>query len=52
MEKEKGLIPIISEIIEDVKKDICDDYCRYSIDESLDEEKLWDICIECPLSRI
>ena len=33
---------------EEVKKDICDNYCKYSGDEKAQEEK----CADCPLSRL
>ena len=41
----------ISEIIEEVKTDICDNYCKYP-NEIRDEDELYDICKKCPLVRL
>ena len=38
----------VADIIEEVKKDICDNYCKFSGDEKAMEEK----CADCPLSRL
>lgn len=41
----------ISEIIEEVKCEICDNYCKYP-NEIKDDEELYDICEKCPLGRL
>lgn len=38
----------VSDIIEDVKKEICQDYCKYAEDEKACEEK----CPDCPLTKL
>lgn len=46
----------ISEIIEQVKTEMCRDYCKYTdtYDEEAEECELCesDICANCPLSRL
>ena len=49
MEEKK--IQTIPQIIEEVKMEICDHYCKYT-NETKDEEKLYDICGKCPLGRL
>lgn len=39
----------VADIIEEVKKDICDNYCKYSEDDSEESEER---CANCPLSRL
>ena len=41
----------VSQIIEEVKEQICDDYCRYPR-ELLNEEDLTDTCTTCPMNRL
>lgn len=52
MERQKS----ISEILEEVKEQICEDYCRYPRDWDEIEEGMElidsDICINCPLGRL
>lgn len=50
-EKEKQEKQTISEIIEEVKCDICDNYCKYP-DVLDDEEVLTGTCEQCPLGRL
>lgn len=38
----------VADIIEEVKKDICENYCKYSGDEDAEKEK----CPDCPLGRL
>jgi hypothetical protein len=38
----------VADIIEEVKKKICDDYCKYAEDEKKCEE----MCPDCPLNRL
>lgn len=38
----------VADIIEEVKKDICDNYCKYSEDE----KKCDEMCPDCPLNRL
>ena len=49
MEEKK--IQTIPQIIEEVKIEICDNYCKYP-NEIKDDEELYDICGECPLGRL
>lgn len=44
----------IIEIIEEVKEDICDKYCKYPSMYTPDEweDKIDELCGECPLSRL
>lgn len=37
----------VADIIEEVKKDICDNYCKYSSEEDIEEK-----CPDCPLNRL
>lgn len=42
----------ISDILEEVKEQMCDKYCKYS-EQAKDEEELWnEICDKCPLNRL
>lgn len=41
----------ISEIVEEVKTEICDNYCKYP-DVLDDEEVLYGMCEQCPLGRL
>lgn len=40
----------IPEIIEEVKTEMCDNYCKYP--DILPEEVLWSECEKCPLGRL
>jgi hypothetical protein len=40
----------ISEIVEEVKTEICDNYCKYP--DVLPEDVLWSNCEKCPLGRL
>ena len=47
----------ISQIIEEVKEDMCSKYCKYPNEYKLEEHdgaELWDsdICKNCPLTRL
>lgn len=47
----------VSQIIEEVKNEICDKYCRYqTIYDADDEDELTEmmekICVNCPLDRL
>lgn len=44
----------VTEIIEEVKEQICDDYCRYPREREWDEEDLCEneVCAACPLNRL
>ena len=52
MERQKS----ISEILEEVKEQMCDDYCRYPRDWDEEGEGMEliysDICTNCPLNRL
>ena len=51
MDKEK--IKSVSEIIENVKTEMCDEYCKYPYQFSEDEQDaLYAICETCPLERL
>lgn len=47
MEQEKT----VSQVIEEVKEQMCDDYCRYP-KELLNKEDLLDMCTVCPLNKL
>lgn len=51
MSKKEDKKQTIPEIIEEVKIDICDNYCKYP-NEIKDDEELNDICEKCPLGRL
>lgn len=40
----------IAEIVEEVKCEMCDNYCKYP--DILPEEVLWSECEKCPLGRL
>lgn len=40
----------ISEILEEVIVEMCDEYCKYP--QLVSEEELYDVCAECPLNRL
>lgn len=45
--------PTISDIIEEVKTEICDNYCKYpDLFSAEEEEVLLGMCEECPLGRL
>jgi len=52
MERQKT----VPEIIEEIKIQICEDYCRYPREWDEEEEGMElidsDICINCPLGRL
>lgn len=41
----------VSQVIEEVKEQMCEDYCRYP-NELLNEEDLLDVCTVCPLNKL
>ena len=56
-EKAKAVSQItVSQIIEEVKIEICDNYCRYpkiyNINDDEYDAKMEEICVNCPLSRL
>lgn len=47
------LSTIVSETIEAVKRQICDDYCKYPAEYSGENEQmLEEQCEDCPLNRL
>ena len=46
----------VSDIIEEVKEEICQDYCKYPLiwDEEKEGKELTesDVCTSCPLNRL
>ena len=42
----------VTEIIEEVKEQMCDDYCRYPREQSMAEMAINDICENCPMNRL
>ena len=42
----------VAEIIEEVKEQMCDDYCRYPREQSEAEMAINDICENCPMNRL
>lgn len=52
-----GTYPTASELIEEVREDMCTHYCKYSdramqLIDSDDQEALDKLCGECPLNRL
>lgn len=43
-----------TQIIEQVKDDMCNHYCKYTDDSyaSLEQDEVYEKCEECPLNRI
>ena len=42
-----------TQIIEEVKAEICDKYCKYPESKDKDQDEIIDkICVNCPLGRI
>lgn len=57
METKEEKAKTVSQIIEEVKNEICDKYCRYqTIYDADDEDELTEmmekICVNCPLDRL
>ena len=53
MTKDKEKAKTVSEILEEVKANICDEYCRYPYQFGEDEQDDLDaICETCPLERL
>ncbi len=51
--RKEGLSTIVSETIEAVKRQICDDYCKYPAEYSGEyEQMLEEQCEDCPLNRL
>lgn len=50
MSKKEDKKQTISEIVEEVKTEICDNYCKYP--DVLPEDVLWSNCEKCPLGRL
>lgn len=47
-EKQKS----ISDLLEEAKEEMCDNYCKFS-EQAKDEEELWNtICDKCPLNKL
>ena len=47
----------VHEIIEDVKTEICDHYCKYTagfidVDDETFVERVNQYCVDCPLNRL
>ena len=54
-EKKECLEDYIARTFEEVKQQICDNYCRFTSGKDADQiEDLWDseICNNCPLNRL
>lgn len=57
METKEEKAKTVSQIIEEVKMEICDNYCRYSTIYNTDNEDEYDEmigkrCSNCPLDRL
>ena len=50
MSKREDKKQTIPEIIEEVKTEMCDHYCKYP--DVLPEDVLWSNCEKCPLGRL
>ena len=46
-----GAINELENVVEEVRKEMCDDYCKYP-HECKDEEELNERCNNCPMCRI
>ena len=44
----------VTDMIEEVKEQMCNDYCRYTHQswEALEEDRILEICENCPLNRL
>jgi len=43
----------VQSIINEVTEQICNEYCKYTGLEDIDEDKLYDeYCVKCPLQRL
>ena len=42
----------VTEIIEEVKKEICDRYCKYADTYNYDSDEMPEECNNCPLNRL
>lgn len=51
MEKKREKPFTVTEILENIASQICDDYCKYP-NEMNTEEELYEICEDCPLGRL
>lgn len=49
-EGKQNLIDIYREEVEQIKKEICDHYCKHN--ELEDDDLLFEICSTCPLTRL
>lgn len=47
MEKQKS----VTELIEEVREEICDKYCKYS-DRGLSDDEIEELCTNCPLNKL
>lgn len=47
MNKQKS----VSDIIEEVREEICDKYCKYS-DRGIDDDDIEKLCTNCPLNKL
>ena len=57
MDEKKVVLNVSEEELEDIKAEICDDYCWYRKQADLDGENEFDeflekYCCDCPLSRL
>lgn len=50
MKKQENVKLTIPEIVEEVKQEMCDIYCKYP--DVLEEDVLWSTCEKCPLGRL
>lgn len=49
-EEFRDVIDLFDGVVEDIKEQMCDDYCRWP--HELTQKELDAVCEECPLERI
>ena len=50
--KKKDHLPTVSDIFEEIKSNMCDNYCKYSARYKDYDEMLEEVCSKCPLNRL
>ena len=54
MEEKKNIKPAtVSDLLEDVRTDICDNFCKYSVETEGITDLINEICVKkCPLNKL
>lgn len=42
----------VTDLIEEVREDICNKYCKYAEKGMVSDETIEDICTKCPLNKL